>query len=129
MPESRLARPEREFASSSASRTLTLIDLCASQSARTERSPEGRVPASEHGIGRQDDLVTTGARRYQAERDTAQLGQVVQVLARLGRQLGVVPQSLGGALPPRHLLVHGLRFVPDPLLLGEIREDVPTVAI
>src|SRR5881296_169881 len=136
-PDTRLASPWREASSSSTTRILTLIfpSLRAATTGSTGRStrrqaaPQSRVPAREHGVGRQDDLIAPGPGGDQAERHAAELGQAVQILAGLGRQVAVVPEPLGGTLPSRHLLVHGLRLVPDPFLLGKIGEDVAAVPI
>src|SRR6266704_1107933 len=54
----------------------------------------------------------------------AQPGEAIQVLARLGGQVLVVPQARRRALPSRELFPHRLGLVPDALLLREVREHL-----
>src|SRR4029450_963023 len=98
-------------------------------SARRYRPSQPRVPAHERRVRHQNGLVALGAGGGHAERPSDQLGEPLEILARLGGQLVILAQPLGGGLPPRQLLIHGLRLMPDALLLRELGEDVALVAV
>src|SRR5216683_1100261 len=94
-----------------------------------KRGSQAGDPAGERRIVDENGVIADGAGGDQRDADPAQLGEPVQVLARLGGQVLVVPQARRRALPSRELLPHRLGLVPDPLLLREVREHLVVVLV
>src|SRR5438552_14839784 len=91
---------------------------------RRERGSQPGDPAGERRIVDENGVIADGAGGDQRDAHPAQLGEPVQVLARLGGQVLVVPQARRRALPSRELFPHRLGLVPDALLLREVREHL-----
>src|SRR6266481_3656454 len=94
-----------------------------------ERGSQPGDPAGERRIVDENGVVADGAGGDERDAHPAQLGEPVQVLARLGGQVLVVAQARRRALPSRELFPHRLGLVPDALLLREIREHLVVVLV
>src|SRR5438132_9840851 len=84
-----------------------------------EAGPDRGKPAEQRRVLAQDRLITLGARRDQAEGHADQLLEPLEVAPRLRRQIRLVLGAAGRRAPALDLLVDGLGFGHDVLVLGE----------